>query len=43
MGAMAKSLDVQFQLINHPLEPAVTEIVSEVICAHEYAPASETK
>jgi hypothetical protein len=39
--ALADSFEAQFQPMNDPSDPAVTEIVDEVIRAFEYAPASE--
>jgi hypothetical protein len=41
--ALADSLQVQFQPVNDPLDPAVTEMVNEAIWAYEYAHASEPK
>jgi hypothetical protein len=36
--ALADSLEAQFQPVNDPSEPAVTETVNEVMRAYEYAP-----
>jgi hypothetical protein len=42
-GALADSLDAQFQPVNDPLDPAVIEMVNKAMRAYEYAPASEPK
>jgi hypothetical protein len=41
--AVADSLEVQFQQVIDPSEPAVIEMVNEAIRAYEYAPTSEPK
>jgi hypothetical protein len=41
--ALADSLEAQFQPVNDPSSPAVTEAVDEVMRAYKYAPASELK
>jgi hypothetical protein len=41
--ALADSLEAQFQPLNDPSEPAVTEMVNEAMHAYEYAQASEPK
>jgi hypothetical protein len=41
--ALADSLEAQFQPVNDPSDPAVNEVLSEVMRAYEYAPASEPK
>jgi hypothetical protein len=39
--ALAKSLEAQFQPVDDPSEPALTEMVDVAMRAYEYAPASE--
>jgi hypothetical protein len=41
--ALADSLEAQYQPVNDPSDPAVTERVNEAMRAYEYAPASEPK
>jgi hypothetical protein len=41
--ALADSLESQFQPVNAPSDPAVTENVTEALQAYSYAPASEPK
>jgi hypothetical protein len=41
--ALADSLETQFQPMNDPSDPAVIQMVNEVMRAYEYAPASEPK
>jgi archaellum component FlaG (FlaF/FlaG flagellin family) len=41
--SLADSLKDQFQLVNDPSSPAVTEVVNEAMRAYEYAPTSEPK
>jgi hypothetical protein len=41
--ALADSLESQFQPVNDPSDPAVTEKVTEALQAYSYAPASEPK
>jgi hypothetical protein len=40
---LADSLEAQFQPVNDPSDPAVTEMVNEAMRAYEYAHASEPK
>jgi hypothetical protein len=39
--ALADSLDAQFQPVDDPSDPALTEMVDVAMCAYEYATASE--
>jgi hypothetical protein len=41
--ALADTLEPQFQPVNDPSDPAVTEMVGEALQAYSYAPASEPK
>jgi hypothetical protein len=41
LEALVVSLEAQFQPVNDPSDPAVIEMVIEVMRAYQYAPASE--
>jgi hypothetical protein len=41
--ALADSLEAQFQPVDDPSDPAISEMFNEAMRAYEYAPASEPK